>query len=144
MARREAAAVLDASVAAKWFLLEEDTESAISLRDAHLAGEVRLVTPALMFYEVANALRYHPRMGSDTLREIIGELLGLNLGVDEVAEESLVEAVRTAYRAGLSVYDAHYLALAERVDGPLYTADDRQLRAAPSRAVHIRQWSPDR
>ena len=35
--------VVDASAAAKWFLEEEDTKKALSLRNAHLEGKIFLV-----------------------------------------------------------------------------------------------------
>src|SRR5437867_337897 len=71
---RSATAVVDASVATKWYLPEADTDAALLLRESHLNGDVRLVSPDLMVYEVANALRYHPRAGSDRLS--VGPLRG--------------------------------------------------------------------
>ena len=50
--------VLDASVILKWFLEEENSEKAITLKDGHSRGEFLVVIPDLAIYEVANALRY--------------------------------------------------------------------------------------
>src|SRR5437867_9282056 len=135
---RSATAVVDASVAAKWYLPERDTEAALSLRESHLNGDIRLVSPDLMVYEVANALRYHPRAGLDRLAEHIGDLLALDIGLDPVSETSMIAAVESAFRLGLSIYDASYISLAERLDTVVYTADESLLRAAGSRGRHVR------
>ncbi len=141
---RTAAAVVDASVVAKWFLAERGTDGAIALRDRHVNGEVRLVAPELMVYEVANALRYHPRVGSDRLAEHIEDLFAVEVGLDPVSEVSMTAAIQTAYRTGLSIYDAAYVALAERLDATLYTADEALLRAAGSRGASVRSTQPSR
>ncbi len=135
---RPATAVVDASVAAKWYLPEVDTEAALSLRERHVNGDIRLVSPDLMVYEVANALRYHPRAGSDRLAEHIGDLLALDIGLDPVSETSMIAAIHSAFRFGMSVYDASYVSLAERLDTVVYTADESMLRAAGSRGQHVR------
>ena len=137
MARPEAA-VVDASVAAKWFLPETDTGAALRLRERHVSGELRLVAPDLLVYEVANALRYHPRVGSERWSDHIEDLFALDIGFDPASETSMQGAVEAAFRLGVSVYDATYVALAERLDTAVYTADDHLLRAAGDRGQHIR------
>jgi predicted nucleic acid-binding protein len=130
-------AVIDASVAAKWFLQEPDTDHALALRDGHAAGRVLLTSPSIMPYEVANALRFHPAVGSELLAEHIEDLFILQVGIDPVSDESLSGAVRVAYRLGLTVYDACYIALAERLRCPLFTADEVQLEAAGRLGHHV-------
>jgi len=54
--------VPDASVLLKWVLPEErepHTAQAIAIRDAFIAGRIRLLVPALWFYEVGNVLVAH-------------------------------------------------------------------------------------
>ncbi len=133
-------AVVDASVAVKWFLPEPDTPLAIAVRDAHVDGETTLVAPLLLVYEVANALRYHPQVGAEALADHLEDLFALSLGFDVPSEESLGEAVRLAYRRGTTLYDAAYLALAERLDCPLVTADREQLEAAGRRGIALGRW----
>lgn len=51
--------VPDASVILKWVLPstdESEIESAIALRDAIVAGDVRAIVPTLWIYEVGNTL----------------------------------------------------------------------------------------
>jgi len=139
---RPPTAVVDASVAAKWFLPEPGTEAAIELRQRHLDGEVRLVAPDLLVYEVANALRYHPRIGAEPWADHIGDLFALDIGFDPASEPSMRATIGAAFRYGLSIYDAAYIALAERLDTVLYTADESLLRAAGPRGEPIRSTRP--
>jgi len=141
---RPETAVVDASVATKWCLPEADTDAAISLRERHLNGDIRLVSPDLMVYEVANALRYHPRVGIDRLAEHIGDLFALEIGFDPTSETSMIAAIHSAFRLGLSVYDASYISLAERLDTVVYTADESLYRAAGPRGRRVGSASSSR
>jgi predicted nucleic acid-binding protein len=141
---RPETAVVDASVATKWYLPEADTDAAISLRQRHVSGDIRLVSPDLMVYEVANALRYHPRAGIDRLAEHIGDLFALEIGFDRTSETSMIAAIHSAFRLGLSIYDASYISLAERLDTVVYTADEALYRAAGTRGRRIRSASSSR
>lgn len=133
-------AVVDASVAAKWFLPEAESDASLALRRAHLDGRILLHAPVFFPFEVANALRYHPLLGAEPAAAAVGHLFGVQIRLEPPMPESLSKAVGVAYRTGLTVYDAAYLALAERLDCTLYSADARQLAAAPSRVVHIRDF----
>jgi len=48
--------VLDASVVAKWFIEEENTEKAIeiTIRDKFVRGEIEVLAPSLLIYEIRN------------------------------------------------------------------------------------------
>ncbi|MEA2055113.1 MAG: type II toxin-antitoxin system VapC family toxin [Candidatus Thermoplasmatota archaeon] len=48
--------VLDASVVAKWFVVEEGDDIALSLRKQFEEKEIDIVVPDLLLYEIANAL----------------------------------------------------------------------------------------
>ncbi|MDE0332626.1 MAG: type II toxin-antitoxin system VapC family toxin [Nitrospinae bacterium] len=115
--------VVDASVAVKWLIEEEGSESAKWL----LEGEHELHAPRLMVSEIANALRRRTRMGDVQLGEA-GELVSI---VPEMPlhwaddEKVCADAVRIAIALDASVYDCIYLALAHRVGAKLVTADDR-------------------
>jgi len=45
-------AVIDASVAVKWFVEEHGTQKALELRDRYIDGELKLIAPQLFPYEV--------------------------------------------------------------------------------------------
>lgn len=55
--------VLDASVAAKWFVhhSEPDRMQALFIRERHLAGQCRLIIPEFGLLEVVHAIHHSPR-----------------------------------------------------------------------------------
>ncbi len=55
---KAAEVVVDVSVVIKWFGEEEYSDKAILLRDRYIEGEISIIAPELMLYEVLNALYY--------------------------------------------------------------------------------------
>jgi predicted nucleic acid-binding protein len=89
------------------------------------------VAPALLNYEVANALYRYEKAGELTQEEVQQALdTVLALPIQLIGDHALhVEAVLLARRAGLpATYDAHYLALAERLGAEFWTADRKLVR----------------
>ena len=60
--------VVDDSVAAKWYLIEEYSDNAIKLRNDYVRGLVQIIVPSLLEYEVLNALRYSGVYNLDELK----------------------------------------------------------------------------
>lgn len=137
-----ALAVADASVVAKWFLEERDTAPARTLRDDFLEGILQLRVPAILPFEVLNALRYNPRFPRRFLRDAGRALDRAALPAIPLAGEYLERTLDLAIDRGLSIYDSSYLALAVLEDCPLYTADDALVAAAQDdeRVVAIREY----
>lgn len=120
------ALVVDASVALKWLIEEEGSEAALALRTCDLAA------PALLRIEAANALRTLAGRGETTPAKALALLDLLQtapvtlVDADDVLE---ARALEMALALGHPVHDCVYLALAERMDRTLVTADRRFLRA---------------
>ncbi len=132
--------VVDASVVCKWFVSETDSDSALALREAHSEGQVRIIAPQLLCYEVANALRYHPSMTQSDLRATMRFFFDIQIALAAPTVVSMRHAADFAYRQKLTVDDACYAVLAESHSCPLVTADARLLRAS-DHAVRISDWS---
>ena len=115
--------VVDASVAVKWLVVEEDADVAQELATS---GH-ELHAPRLMASEVANALWRKARTG-EIERRAAGVLLAnvpdmpVRWGADEMVS---AEAVRLALALDHVVYDCVYLALAHRIGATMLTADRR-------------------
>ena len=115
--------VVDASVAVKWLVAEEDADVAQELA----RGEHDLHAPRLMASEVANALWRKARTG-EIERRAAGILLAnvpdmpVRWGADELVS---AEAVRLALALDRPIYDCVYLALAHRIGAVMLTADSR-------------------
>ncbi len=125
MERAPQTLVIDASAAAKWFLEEEHTEKALSLRKAHLEGKISLTAPDLLVYEVANALNYNPKVSEDDLAARVQDLLEYEIDLVPPSFEYATRIVRTAREFSISVYDASYVALSNIIATNLVTADRR-------------------
>ena len=132
--------VLDASVAAKWFTRHEepDREKALALRDRHRRRHCRLILPELGLIEVMNALRFAPRAVEPDSSTALAVLNDLQLHVEPVDWELLRKATAIAWAYRTSVYDAVYVALAERIGFPLVTADEELVRRMKGHSIVLR------
>jgi predicted nucleic acid-binding protein len=124
MAGREEA-VIDASVAVKWFSNEEGTDDALKLRDEHVAGNIILSTPVLFIYEIANALRFKPGFNDEKVGRAISDIFDLQVDLIAPSGELVKRSSELAFRYDVTVYDSCYLALAELMGISLYTSDNR-------------------
>ncbi len=125
MERAPPTLVLDASTATKWFVKEDDTEKALSLRDAHQEGRITLAAPDLLVYEVGNALNYNPKVSTSNLTGAVRGLLDLELDLVPPSAEYSSHTVKTARKFSISAYDASYIALSDMMATYLVTADRR-------------------
>ena len=115
--------VVDASVAVKWLIAEDDSDVA---RELAASGE-DLHAPRLMASEIANALWRKARLG-EIERGDAGAMLAWvpDMPVRWDADEAVgADAVRLALALDRPVYDFVYLALAHRIGGLVVTADLR-------------------
>ncbi|HSP67307.1 MAG TPA: type II toxin-antitoxin system VapC family toxin [Bryobacteraceae bacterium] len=122
--------VLDASVAAKWFLPrtgEPLAEEALALLRRYAAGDIEFAVPDLFWAELGNILwkcvragRLPHKLATETLTDILHYSLPTARSLD-LADDALAIALAT----GRSVYDAMYVALAVQRDAAFVTADER-------------------
>ena len=122
--------VVDASVAVKWLIVEEDAEIARTL----ITSDHDLHAPRLLASEVGNALWRKVRLNEISHADA-GELLTLlrDMPVRWGTEEIIVtEAVRIALAIDRPIYDCVYLALAQRIEAIMLTADVRFANAIAS------------
>lgn len=126
--------VLDASVAAKWFLSAKEerlTEEAIALFSKFVQGEVRFIVPDLFWAELASAFWKAIRLGrfdKSSAQEALSYLTACDLPVYSTAT-LLDRAFHIANAFDRSVYDSLYVALAVQSRAPLLTADEHLANA---------------
>ncbi len=119
--------VVDASVAIKWLVDEDDSLIARSLLD----GTHEIAAPRLMAVEVANALRRKTLQGdleplrAQELAEAIPRMQ-VNWTLDEILAHN---ALYLALILNATVPDCLYLALARVVPATLITADNHFVNA---------------
>lgn len=132
--------VLDASVTLAWQFREAQTDAALAvLADVSKAGAV---VPVLWRFEVANGLQMGVRRGRIEAKDRDDALLDLSvleIRVDEeCADRAWSTTVTLSELYGLTVYDAAYLELAQRLRLPLATLDDALTRASRAAGVALR------
>jgi len=122
--------VVDSSVAIKWFISEDDSRDALTLRDRY-----QLVAPQLLVAECVNAFWKLARRGELTADE--AALACQSLALTEVVLEDMTDLVAQAGTMAIAfdhpAYDCFFLALAATEGLPFVTADHslvRKLRAA--------------
>jgi predicted nucleic acid-binding protein len=119
--------VVDARVAAKWFLPEPDAAAALRLLD----GRHRLAAPDLIHAEFGNIVwKLHARGTLDTeeASDMIEHFLSMPLEIHD-STYLLAPALQIAIATKRTVYDSLYLALAVELGGTVITADERWVNA---------------
>ena len=130
MTSKSPAWVVDASVAAKWFMPETDSELALQLIQPH----IRLLAPEFLYAELGSVFLKRLARGDITHEECSTAFRKLDfMTVDaEPAAGLVADAYRIALETGRSFYDCLYLALAVRREVPLITEDQRFWNAIQS------------
>jgi predicted nucleic acid-binding protein len=130
--------VLDASVAAKWFLPageEQFAAEALVVLHDFASGTCNLVAPDLFWPEMGNILWKAARLGRISGRVCDAAVHSLQaLNITTVPSKRLLESAIAIARAfDRSVYDCAYVALAVESNVPLLTADERLANALAAR-----------
>lgn len=128
----EPAWVVDASVALKWYLLDEEfVEDATALRDSYVNEDLAIFAPNYIRYEILNALevaRLQQRITASEASAGFRHFVDLGFYLPEDGDDLLASAAEISRAYEISPYDALYLALAENSDELFVTADRRLYR----------------
>lgn len=141
--------VVDASVAVKWFFLEEGNAQAMAFLRGAAEGHYVLLAPDFLVIEVANAVWKRHRRGEVTKEEAVEIIERVAFARLEWTEaiELVPRAATLAITLNCTVYDALYLALAEAYDTVVVTADRRLGEGLPEdwraeRIQMLRDFTP--
>ena len=119
--------LVDASVAVKWFVTEQDTNAALALLESGTA----LFTPAFMFEEASNVLRKKCKAGIITPSGARERLTQLPRYFQPMTRQpDFVMAFDLSMQIDHPVYDCIYLRAALDNGMPLVTADKALARKA--------------
>jgi predicted nucleic acid-binding protein len=129
--------VLDSSVTLAWCFADERT-TAVDGVLTHVA-ESGAVVPSLWRLEVANALQMAVRRKRIDTRfrdDSLADLRALAIDIDtDTDQQAWTATLRLADRFQLTLYDAAYIELAQRLSLPLATLDQEMRVAADSLGV---------
>ncbi|MGE3245270.1 MAG: type II toxin-antitoxin system VapC family toxin [Beijerinckiaceae bacterium] len=129
--------VLDSSVALAWLHADEGAPGLDAIFEQVV--ERGAFAPDLWRLEMANALTMSVRRGrisGDNRRDFLRNLAALSIAIDEhTGDHAWAVTIDLADRYELTVYDAAYLELAQRLRLPLATLDRALARAAVAAGV---------
>ena len=137
--------VVDASLAIKWLAEEDDSDKAYALYLEWDASGVQIAAPYLMLAETINALHrkvVDGKLAPQSMARILEDMDALGIKFrNPPSVHGRAWQIADQLNQG-AVYDSIYLALAERLDCELWTADRRFYRAARRFSDRIR-WLGD-
>jgi len=124
--------VLDASVLVKWFRPEGEqyVDEAVALQRLYESGALLVTVPPLLYLEMLNSASRRWHWDAARLNNLADVLVGFAFR----SQQPAVRAVARWAIAGLTAYDACYVALAEELSTFVVTADDLMLRLGGDRA----------
>ncbi len=130
--------VVDASVAFKWFVKDEepDADAAQRILAAFLAGDIELHAPRIFMYEVCGALaraclQRSSRLTRPVAIEHVRCLFQLPIHTSEPTEARSIKAPHMAVQYHKGHYDMTYVQLAEELGCRWCTADEKVIEAVP-------------
>ena len=133
--------VVDASLAVKWLIEEEDSGEAREIARSWEDRGIHTAAPYFMPAEVANVLHRRVIDNEISVEEAVTLIEVLLASGIELRHPPGIHA-RALELASLlgqgAVYDAHYLALAEILDCEFWTADRRFYRGASAVVQNVR------
>lgn len=138
--------VIDASVACRFILSEDLSDKARLVLQGFLDGELELISPSLVNYEVGNALWKSIRQGVLGLPDAklaLSDFLRLGLAPFELEGKGHIDALTWGAEVDSTYYDSVYVSLSKSTGATLLTADDALYEKArgETQVVHLREIS---
>jgi predicted nucleic acid-binding protein len=136
--------VLDACVGIKWVLPEPDSTKALALRDRFLDQIHELIARDTFPPEVAHALTRAERRGVITPEHGAREFANLLATLPAIHQSLplLPRAYELSSQMRIGAFDCLYVALAEREQCEVVSADERLVRKFPATVVSLASFVP--
>lgn len=108
------------------------------MRSLHQSGRTKLVIPEFALLEILNAVKYSERAEEADAANALGLLEKLRLEVVPLDWDLLRKATAIAWAYRIALYDAAYVAVAERLGFPFLTADDAMTKKMAGHRIVVR------
>lgn len=122
--------VVDASVAVKWFVNEENSNKALELKESFLKRQIELIAPDFIILEILNALRYNKKKESELVRAN-KDLFELSINLKRLNDLLSAKAIENSIKYSITIYDALYVTLAQ-IHGTFLITSDKALYKIPN------------
>ena len=121
--------VLDTSVIVKWFRQEEVlANEALRWRMRYLDGDIAVVVPALVAYELANVLRFKTDLSTAQVQRAMDSIFDMGFQWASPTSDIIHRTVEIAREYEITIYDGVFVATAEALGAVVITADERLCR----------------
>lgn len=126
--------ILDTSVIFKWYVKKNELETiqADLILKKFIQGKEIIRIPDLLIYELTNALSYCDRLTSANKQKAILHFFDLKLEIIPINKETICQALATAQKHKITIYDAIYIVLAQEFNEPLVTANPKHQKISDS------------
>lgn len=115
--------VLDASVLVKLISTETNSQKTISIWQLFIENKSELYLPQICYFEIANVMLVSKKIATKDIFLFVDELKKYDKNQTTTELGLLNSSVAIAQKQKITPYDAIYIALAEKIDGILLTAD---------------------
>ncbi|MBS7635652.1 type II toxin-antitoxin system VapC family toxin [Candidatus Bathyarchaeota archaeon] len=134
--------VIDTSVAAKLFIKEDHSDKAKEIFEEHVSGYLKLLAPKLLTYELGNVFLKHPQIDHGKAYIFIKKFMELKVNlIDVFSDDDLLKNICYLSKSkNITFYDAAFIAIAEKYETKLITADDHLYKKAPEISIIIKIW----
>lgn len=136
--------VVDANIAIFKLIPTSQTPLALKLWQKFQTERVSLYAPRLWIYELTSTIQKYvatQRISETEKEKAIRTAFDLDFGFVEDTPELCISAIKWAERLNQIVaYDGFYLAVAEQLDAPFWTADKRLANNARQLGVKWVSW----
>ena len=137
--------VVDASVAARFLLVEDLSDKAGLVLEGFIEGKFDLKAPKLVVYEVGNVLWKAVKQGLinlDEAKEKFSVFLGLKIDSIVLDENEHKEVLEWGTRNEVTYYDSAYVRASIKTGATLITADNALYMRARKEvlAIHLRDY----
>ena len=95
------------------------------MRESHIKGNTYIVSPDLIVYEIANALRYNKEISETDVKNSINSLISMGINIIVPTKMVIESAINLAYQHEITIYDAYFAALAKELKFTFVTADKK-------------------
>ena len=129
--------IIDSSVAVKWYLPDEQDDKALKIKSDFANKTILIVVPLLFFYEISNILKTTSkslRIARQDSIKAYQDLLELSFIIYS-SKELFKAGLEKALDLDITSYDASYLGLADYLQIPFYTADEKLVKKAQTEWV---------
>jgi len=127
--------VLDTSVVVKWFVEEKNSKKAQSFLEEYRAGRLKILAPEIVGLELANALFFGAGFKGDVFKEALTAFYSLNLTLIPLDQSLIQSTGEYMEKFKIAIYDALFIAVAEKERAFLITADKKHHRKKYSKMI---------